>query len=606
MKSNLNQTFTVRTGFFCKNLIRLAMIFCSISFTFAQGEGDGGVPEVHVSQAARHSSGYTGNQGTFSLLNYNIASIPASEMRALGIDRHVEPGRDVPKAMDVIMNNHEWVGVFFQEDWYKHGERVRDNINTNVYPYKGENNVSINLPDLSSLLSGGGYPTIFKGDGLYRFARRPFYQLNRFKFGDCKDDDCLGKKGFTLAVHEVAPGVFVHIYNIHAESGQDNRSEKIRKAGFEKLRDAINTYSLNYPVIVIGDFNARYARGVNDGLLDFVNQPFVGRNRVMKDVFYDIQDWRYDRFKNNSEAKVNGEGVEKCFFMNSEKVELIPTLYKDERARFGGKPANEGGDGYSDHPPFTITFSYAINPNCYDLTSDDFDSSWGNWEKTNGTEKVERQDGALVIRNNNSGSLIRTKKRWGLTNSQSFYLEYEYKTNGSWDNSDYFDVKYSTDGGNTYKLLERVQGSKSSYTKRSSPTSTDISLDMRFLIESEANKNDEKVYFTSIKIKGCGMSSAQSVSRNFSLSPVEEFIPDFTAEEPELLVYPNPATDIVNIGTKDNQNAMSWKILDLMGKEVLSGQEVKEIDVSTLKTGVYILRFEVPGQGIQSERLFIN
>ncbi|WP_248574874.1 GEVED domain-containing protein [Flavobacterium sp. H122] len=56
----------------------------------------------------------------------------------------------------------------------------------------------------------------------------------------------------------------------------------------------------------------------------------------------------------------------------------------------------------------------------------------------------------------------------------------------------------------------------------------------------------------------------------------------------EIVMYPNPVEDILNISSMENSNA-SYKIFDLKGQELESGKLSNEINVANLASGVYVL-----------------
>jgi hypothetical protein len=72
-------------------------------------------------------------------------------------------------------------------------------------------------------------------------------------------------------------------------------------------------------------------------------------------------------------------------------------------------------------------------------------------------------------------------------------------------------------------------------------------------------------------------------------------------EEPEIQVYPNPATDLVTIRfSEDLKNRpLSWVVMDVMGRKMLSESNVNSsstIDVSQWPSGVYFIRMEQDGR----------
>lgn len=59
-------------------------------------------------------------------------------------------------------------------------------------------------------------------------------------------------------------------------------------------------------------------------------------------------------------------------------------------------------------------------------------------------------------------------------------------------------------------------------------------------------------------------------------------------------VYPNPATNRLNILTYDH--AEEYSILDLSGRVILVGKETNEIDISVLSCGMYIISYKLNGE----------
>jgi len=57
---------------------------------------------------------------------------------------------------------------------------------------------------------------------------------------------------------------------------------------------------------------------------------------------------------------------------------------------------------------------------------------------------------------------------------------------------------------------------------------------------------------------------------------------------PEISIYPNPASEYINIAT--NQNLNKFELFDLLGKQVLSAKETKRIKITHLPAGLYVLK----------------
>jgi hypothetical protein len=81
-------------------------------------------------------------------------------------------------------------------------------------------------------------------------------------------------------------------------------------------------------------------------------------------------------------------------------------------------------------------------------------------------------------------------------------------------------------------------------------------------------------------------------------------------DKPEitLSVYPNPATDFINITIKGNTNDAVVKIYSALGTEVFSEEidTFKKIDVSDFKNNVYIINVYSKEELLQTSRFVVR
>ena len=177
--------------------------------------------------------------GSFSVLCYNVAGLPDISFITGG-------ERDVPgnqRAIGRYVNENKYDIFATQEDFGYHSDLVAGL--TGAYAYQ--------------TFHHGGVPT---GDGTNTFTRAfPMYNERHIKWNSLygvADDgaDEFSEKGVTYTVIELAPGVYVDFYNIHADAYGDPGSLAARIDNFTQLRDLINARTVDRPVIVTGDFNA--------------------------------------------------------------------------------------------------------------------------------------------------------------------------------------------------------------------------------------------------------------------------------------------------------------------------------------------------------------
>ena len=167
---------------------------------------------------------------SFTLLTYNVAGLPQ------GISAS-KPLRNMPQ---IGRRLRDFDLVLLQEDFvYHHLLAIRAG-----HPYRSK-------PLRRSLRFS---------DGLSRFSMLPFEEPHRERWAACSGvlnhrHDCLADKGFSVAVHELAPGVPVYVYNLHLDAGRHGEDVAARAAQVEQLLAHLRSRPASVPVIVAGDTN---------------------------------------------------------------------------------------------------------------------------------------------------------------------------------------------------------------------------------------------------------------------------------------------------------------------------------------------------------------
>jgi endonuclease/exonuclease/phosphatase family metal-dependent hydrolase len=176
-------------------------------------------------------------RGKLRLVTYNVAGLPE------GISRS-HPLRFLP-LIGKLLNQYDLALV--QEDF--------------AYPL--ELRRELGLPHRSPAFVRG--KRIDFGDGLSEFSRVPFSGFEREAWTACNGFlsayfDCLTPKGFSFARHELAPGAFVDVYNVHLDAGSADGDARARQAQLLQLSAAILRRSADHAVIVAGDTNIHAGR----------------------------------------------------------------------------------------------------------------------------------------------------------------------------------------------------------------------------------------------------------------------------------------------------------------------------------------------------------
>jgi poly(3-hydroxybutyrate) depolymerase/protocatechuate 3,4-dioxygenase beta subunit len=281
-----------------------------------------------------------GRSGTFPALSYNVAGLPAALSGS-------EPDINTPY-ISPLLNDYDLVLV--QESWANPdpplpGLEVYHEVLVSqvTHPY-------LSTPAPAPLGSNPERPTAIVSDGLNRMSRFPFGELTRVMWPNCFGGadtsdggagDCLSEKGFSVATHELASGVEVDVYNLHAEAGNTELDRQYRAEGFAALADVINQRSAGRAVIVGGDYNLNTDREIDGQIFaDFL--AATGLSDVCQVVDCGADSHRIDKFAFRSGGGVTLEALDHRF----------------EREKFV-RPTD--GAPLSDHPALAVTFRWTAS-----------------------------------------------------------------------------------------------------------------------------------------------------------------------------------------------------------------------------------------------------
>ena len=180
-----------------------------------------------VAFAAR---GAAAQSGSFTTLSYNIAGL--LEPFSGG-----NPAVNTP-IISCLIRDYDVVQV--QEDFNYHAA-LYDSCDNHLF---------------RSPTSGG----MGIGSGLNTLSNLAYMDFARVGWSNWDDADCLTPKGFTLARTRLAEGVYVDVYNLHAQAETTDAALAARRANILQLASYIENNSAGNAVIVMGDTNSRYTR----------------------------------------------------------------------------------------------------------------------------------------------------------------------------------------------------------------------------------------------------------------------------------------------------------------------------------------------------------
>ena len=176
-----------------------------------------------------------------------------------------------------------------------------------------------------------------------RFSRSPFGPLTRVAWEKCNGffdsgGDCMTTKGFSVARHELAPGIPVDVYNLHMDASGSQADIETRKAQAQQLAAYVATNSAGVAVVMAGDTNLKKTRPADlEPLAGFLQQTDL-RDACRT---LDCPDDRIDR----------------VLFRSSDAVELQPLEW--------ALPAgfvDSAAEPLSDHEPVAVLMSWRLRP----------------------------------------------------------------------------------------------------------------------------------------------------------------------------------------------------------------------------------------------------
>ena len=185
--------------------------------------------------------------GTMKIVNLNVDGLP---IPAWASSENRDP-LECSKKLPAVINAMDADIVAVQEDFNFHHIHKK----------------GIDLPYRTN--HSGPIPF---GDGMNFFSRYPVFNVAREAWDEtygvldsCGDE--LTPKGFMCASMEIADGVYVDVYDLHADAdwGVDyERDLAARLSEYRQLLRFVDAYSKDHAVIIVGDVNARFLDTENE------------------------------------------------------------------------------------------------------------------------------------------------------------------------------------------------------------------------------------------------------------------------------------------------------------------------------------------------------
>lgn len=212
---------------------------------------DGGVEDAERTATAEANA--STRLGVFSTLSYNVAGLP-QEVSDENPEQHIPLISPLLNDYDIVLTQEDfdwWIPDLDRLDFANYHARLRAQVD---HPYQSDRHPG---PEAVGIDVQRDRPSLFVGDGLGLLSRFPFDEFRRVPWETCAPAaaDCLAMKGFGMARVEIASGVVIDVYTLHAEAGSEEADKVARAADFEELAAYIERHSAGHPIILGGDTN---------------------------------------------------------------------------------------------------------------------------------------------------------------------------------------------------------------------------------------------------------------------------------------------------------------------------------------------------------------
>jgi hypothetical protein len=269
----------------------------------------------------------------------------------------------------------------------------------------------------------------------------------------------------------------------------------------------------------------------------------------------------------------------------------------------------------------TATFTEVPPGSCTweTISNEDFESGWGIWNDGGNDAWRTTQDaewansGVYCIRlQDDSDNSVMTTDPMDWSQYTEAEISFSYYVR-NFDGAEDFWLQFSDDGGATYVTVEDwVLGTDFLNNERKFAT---VNLQGPFSATSvlrfrcNASANDDRVYIDDVILNAC-LDSGNGLSQNqVSAQPQNSWLKE-PVRSPDLVLFPNPATDILMLRFNTPVQPEYARIMDQQGR-VISVRDLSaygqtssaDWKIGTLESGMYYL--QVIAQEGQMTRRFV-
>jgi len=293
--------------------------------------------------------------GSFKALSFNVAGLPdvsslSGEVTAESIAKLIDnKTMSNQRVIGKFVNSSDYDVFATQEDFFYHDILAK---------YLTDFNYSTQWQ--------GGIPW---GDGTTVFTKNmKLTGETHTKWdmlsgdGSAQDGaDVYSRKGITYVCIEIAEGVNIDFYDIHADAFGDEGSVKARKDNFRQICDMIAQKDTGRAVIITGDFNISGHHSYEESGKYFTER-FIeqeGFKDAWTELYNDGDYYDFSKFISTLGASYESywghwDSVEKFLYRDGDDVKLTCDSFN-----YINDITDEEGNNVSDHAAIEATFTYS-------------------------------------------------------------------------------------------------------------------------------------------------------------------------------------------------------------------------------------------------------
>ncbi|WP_420315846.1 endonuclease [Ekhidna sp.] len=259
------------------------------------------------------------------------------------------------------------------------------------------------------------------------------------------------------------------------------------------------------------------------------------------------------------------------------------------------------------------------------ISYDGFESGWGNFSdggkdayRSTDASKAYAGTASAGIQDNTSSSVITYTNSVDITAFDQVRIDFNFLAISMENGEDFWVQMY--DGSSFVTVATFARGTDFNNntfyaaTVVVDPSSVNFASNMKVRFRCDASGNRDDVYLDEITVTGINSGGARSAGSKSELTALRQTTMDESTlqnDNEDLLIYPNPVVDILNVRLISNETQTIFLIIsDMSGKkmyekDVTTDEATAEIklDLGSLKNGVYLLNIS-QGDHMTTRRIF--